>query len=81
MGKRSDCVEDGENGAALSLALDQMEPQLRLLQGVVAVLKGLSETADAVEPIALEAIAHLAGETVQQVVDHWREARDALRQC
>jgi hypothetical protein len=81
MGKRSGNVDDGENGAVLCVALDQMEPNLRLLQGVVAVLKGLSEAADAVEPIALEAIAHLAGETVQEVVDRWQEAREAMRQC
>lgn len=59
--------------------LDQMEPDLRLLEGTVSVLRSLSETSDAVEPVALEAIAHLAGETVERVTSRWREAYDVLR--
>jgi len=56
-----------------------MEPDLRLLEGTVSVLQGLSETSDAVAPVALEAIAHLAGETVERVTTRWREACDVLR--
>lgn len=59
--------------------LDHMEPDLRLLEGMVSVLRSLSETSDAVEPVALEAIAHLAGETVERVTSRWREACDLLR--
>lgn len=32
--------------------LDRMESDLRLLEGTVSVLQGLSETSDAVEPVA-----------------------------
>lgn len=59
--------------------LDRMESDLRLLEGSVSVLRSLSETSDSVEPVALEAIAHLAGETVERVTSRWREACDALR--
>lgn len=59
--------------------LDRMEPDLRLLEGTVSVLQGLSETSDAVEPVALEAIAHLAGETVERITARWHEACDVLR--
>lgn len=59
--------------------LDRMEPDLRLLEGTVSVLRSLSETSDAVEPVALEAIAHLVGETVERVTSRWREACDVLR--
>lgn len=59
--------------------LDLMEPDLRLLEGTVSVLRGLSETSDAVEPVALEAIAHLTGETVERITSRWREACDVLR--
>ena len=59
--------------------LDGMEPDLRLLEGTVSVLRSLSETSDAIEPVALEAIARLAGETVDRVTSRWREACDVLR--
>lgn len=59
--------------------LDRMESDLRLLEGTVSVLRGLSETSDAVEPVALEAITHLAGETVERITSRWREACDVLR--
>ena len=59
--------------------LDRMESDLRLLEGSVSVLRSLSETSDAIEPVALEAIAYLAGETVERVTSRWREACDVLR--
>lgn len=59
--------------------LDRMESDLRLLEGTVSVLRGLSETSDAIEPVALEAIAHLAGEAVERVTARWREACGVLR--
>lgn len=40
--------------------LDRMEPDLRLLEGTVSVLRSLSEATDAVEPVAIEAVTHLA---------------------
>lgn len=60
--------------------LDQMEPDLRLLEGTVSVLRVLSETSDSVEPVALEAIAHLAGESLERVTLQWHDACCALRE-
>lgn len=71
---RSSVVDDSARDL-----LDQIEPDLRLLEGTVSVLRSLSEKSDAVEPVALEAIAHLAGETVERVTSRWREACDVLR--
>jgi hypothetical protein len=59
--------------------LDHMEPDLRLLEGTVSILRSLSETSDAVEPVALETIAHLAGETVERLTLRWRAACNILR--
>ena len=67
-----------DDGGARDL-LDRIEPDLRLLEGTVSVLRSLSETSDAVEPVALEAIAHLAGETVERLASRLREACDVLR--
>lgn len=67
------------NDAKIRELLDCMEPDLRLLEGTVSVLRSLSETSDAVELVALEAIAHLAGETLERVSSAWRGACDELR--
>lgn len=67
------------NDAKIQELLDCMEPDLRLLEGTVSLLRSLSETSDAVEPVALEAIAHVAGETLERVNSAWRGACDALR--
>lgn len=57
-----------------------MEPELRLLEGTVAVLRALSSTDDAVDPVAIEAVAYLAGDTVDRVSALWREASEQTRQ-
>ncbi len=69
----------GRNDASVRDLLDRMEPDLRLLEGTVSVLRSLSETNDGVEPVALEAVAYMAGETVERVTSRWREASDVLR--
>ena len=67
-----------DDGGARDL-LDRIEPDLRLLEGTVSVLRSLSETSDAGEPVALEAIAHLDGDTVERLLSRLREACDVLR--
>lgn len=69
----------GRNDASVRDLLDRMEPDLRLLEGTVSVLRSLSETNDGVEPVALEAVAYMAGKTVERVTSRWREACDVLR--
>lgn len=59
--------------------LYRMEPHLRLLHGAVVVLQALSETTDSVEPVALAALAHLAGEPLEQIMAYWQESLDAAR--
>ena len=65
--------------ATLRDAVDRMEPDLRLLKGTAMILQALSESADAVDPVAIEAIAHLAHQTTTRLECSWREARDGLR--
>jgi hypothetical protein len=80
MGKRSDKYHARQNEKGLLDLVDQMEPDLRLLEGTVSVLRALSETSDAVEPVALEALAYLAGESLERVALRWREACGVLRE-
>lgn len=79
MGRRSSFDGSGRDDARLSDLLDHMEPDVRLLEGTVSVLRTLSETTGAVEPVALEAIAHLAGEVVKRITARRREASDVFR--
>lgn len=67
-----------DQAAGLQDLLHRMEPQLRLLQGAVVVLRALSDTTDSIEPIALEALAHLTGEPVEQTTVCWRDALDTV---
>lgn len=55
----------------------QMEPELRLLEGVVATLRALSETADHVDPIALALLAHTGGEALDELTAMWKGLREA----
>jgi len=68
-----------KHDAALRESLDRMEPELRLLAGTAMILQTLAETADALDPVALEAIAHLTRERADRLENCWRGARNALR--
>jgi len=68
-----------DEAARLQELLHRMEPQLRLLEGAVAVLRALWETADSLEPIVLASLARLAEEPVDQLTTCWQEALDAAR--
>lgn len=80
MGKRSERAFARREEEGLLDLLDQMEPDLRLLEGTVSVLRALSEASEGVEPVALEAIAHLGGESLERVALRWREACNVLRE-
>ncbi|MET2829310.1 hypothetical protein [Mesorhizobium shangrilense] len=71
--------ETGDKGA-LAGHLYHMEPELRMLEGVVAALQAMSTTADMVEPIALAALAYVGGESLQKVLIAWRSALATHRQ-
>lgn len=59
--------------------LDRMESDLRLLEGTVSVLQGLSETSDAVEPVASRPSPTSPAMAVERVTARWREACGVLR--
>ena len=47
----------------------------------MSLLRSLSDTSDAVEPIAIEALAHMAGSPVDRLSAVWREAMEAAREA
>lgn len=49
--------------------------------GVVSLLRPLSDTSGAVEPIAIKALAHMAGLPVDRLSAVWREAIEAAREA
>lgn len=71
-----------EQSSARAAALDsllRMEPQLRLLEGSVALLMALGETAEAVEPIALATLAKVSDDALTELRSSWRECLEQLR--
>jgi len=64
--------------AALHL-LDDIEPNVHHLSGLVVALRVLGEARDSVEPIAIAALARCAGETVDEIERKWRSALDIVR--
>jgi hypothetical protein len=64
---------------AATEAVDDMEPELRQLAGLVVTLRYLGEADDSIEPLAISAIARSAGNTLDQIDDAWRKATAALR--
>ncbi|RWD31636.1 MAG: hypothetical protein EOS22_04230 [Mesorhizobium sp.] len=58
--------------------LFDIEPELRMLEGVAAILLSLSTAADQVEPVALAPLAHLGSEALEQILTSWRKALAAM---
>ena len=56
----------------------RMEPELRLLEGVVVTLRSLSETAESIGPVALAMLAHTSGEALDELTDTWKGLRVAV---
>ena len=59
--------------------LDEMEPELRHLAGLVMALRILGEADDAIEPLAISSIARSAGSTLDDIDRAWRSAMAGLR--
>lgn len=55
-------------------ALDEMEPELRQLDGLLAVLVLLGETSDSVEPIALSSLGRAARDAFETISENWKKA-------
>ncbi len=60
-------------------ALDEMEPELRHLDGLITALRILGEADDSIEPIAMSSLARCARESLEQIEQDWRTAIRALR--
>ncbi|PBB89533.1 MAG: hypothetical protein E5Y00_12175 [Mesorhizobium sp.] len=78
MARKRDKSEDKVAIDVVRQHLFDIEPELRTLEGLVAILHALSTTADQVEPIALAPLAHLSGEAVEKILSMWREAMTAF---
>ncbi|MES0138856.1 hypothetical protein [Mesorhizobium sp. LSHC422A00] len=57
--------------------LFDIEPELIVLEGVVAILHSLSTTADHIAPIALAPLAQLSAESVEKIFGAWRQCMAA----
>lgn len=66
--------------SALKDAVHDMEPELRHLEGVVALLTILGEAQDLVEPAALSALAKSARQIFEALSVSWRTAFEGMRQ-
>lgn len=60
-------------------ALDDMEPQLRHLNGLMTAFRILGEAGDSIEPVAVSSLARCAQETLEEVERNWRTAISGLR--
>lgn len=60
-------------------ALDEMDPGLRHLDGLISALRILDEAGDSIEPIAVSSLARCAHETREEIERNWRSAIGALR--
>ncbi|MBL8582983.1 MAG: hypothetical protein JNL61_12265 [Rhizobiaceae bacterium] len=60
-------------------ALDQVEHELRHLQGLLVALRALGETADSVEPIALASLGRAGCETFVSFLQAYEAAAAAAR--
>jgi hypothetical protein len=58
-----------------------MEPELRQLEGVVALLTILGKAPDSVEPIALSALARSGRQALEPLSNSWRIVFGGLRQA
>jgi len=60
-------------------ALDEMEPELRHLDGLITALRILGEADDSIDPIAVSSLARCACESLEQMEQNWSAAIGALR--
>ena len=78
MAKRQGSSGEMMTGAVLS-ALDDMEPELRHLDGLMTAVRILGEADDSIEPAAISSLARCACETLEEIEGSWRTAIGALR--
>lgn len=74
MAKKREKLENQVEIDVIRQHLLDMEPELRMAEGLVAILHALSSTADQVEPIALAPLAYLGADAVEKLLSTWRMA-------
>lgn len=74
-GKGGGAAQD--RGDVVDLLLE-MEPELRLLEGVVATLRALCATAEQMDPVVLATLAHTGGEALDELAAAWKGLRKAV---
>lgn len=60
-------------------ALDDVEPNVRHLTGLVAALRILGEAGDSIEQTAISALARCASAALDEIERDWRSAIKILR--
>lgn len=78
LSKKHKNISDDKTIYVLRRILFDMEPELRTLEGAVAILRALSTTADQIEPIALAPLAYLSAESLDKILDKWRQGIAAV---
>ena len=68
-----------DDQVALRDALFRMEPELQLLEGMIAALRILGEAQDSVDHSALATLAHCGQASLTEVQAGFRDALAALR--
>ncbi len=77
MPKKRTEIHTGKLADALRQHLFDIEPELIVLEGVVAILHSLSTAADHIAPVALAPLAHLSAESLEKIFEAWRECMAA----
>ena len=62
------------SSAGAARVLDEMEPELRQLDGLLTVLVLLGETSDSVQPIALSSLGRAARDAFETIDENWLKA-------
>lgn len=79
MPQRATNTRDDFIPAAVKDAIHAMEPELRHLEGVVALLAILGEAQDSVEPAALSVLANSCRQALEPLSNSWRIVFAGLR--
>lgn len=77
---RTGPVAGGSTAGSVLGALDDMEPDLRHLNGLITAFRILGEADDSIEPVAVSSLARCARETLEEIERRWRTAIGALRE-
>lgn len=66
----------GTDTSELTGALDRLETELHQLSGLLSVLKIIGEAVDAVDPVAIAALARASDQALGGALSAWRLAHE-----